>query len=238
MIKSIGLGKRNPGMSHEESCNYHRDRHAPMAKRLLGPRGLTKYVGYYVDQGFTLSGEPLPELPCDRVVFEWLTEELWGQMWEWRKTNPDGIEVAADEGRYGDRNAGVMLLCQEQVFIGPQQDGGVNIVHLARKKTGMTRAEFLEYHREQHAPAVVRTLGRRLKKYIAYYPEQALSMADGVMPAPPYDVVVSVRLDKEIWDGVLASWEHREDAEMAKDELRCVDPEHSYTLVCNENVFI
>jgi len=73
MIKSVGFGKKRVDMSHEESCRYHREVHAPMAKRAIGPHRLKKYIGRYVDKAFSLDGKILPELPWDMVVFEWLT---------------------------------------------------------------------------------------------------------------------------------------------------------------------
>ncbi len=239
MIKSIGFGRKRIGMSHDESCRYHREVHAPMAKRTLGARGLKKYVGYYVDKAFTLSGDALPELPWDRVVLEWLTDELWKEMWTWRKTDPEGMMLAEDEKRYGDGKTGMMLLYKENVIVSSEDDRtGVNVIVLAAKRSDLSREEFVKYHSEKHAPMVARMLGSRLKKYIANYVYEGLSLADGIMPAPPYDVIAITQFDEEGWKGMDAWRKTPDGVKLKEDEERLIDRNLAIVLICQKYAYI
>lgn len=237
MIKSIGFGKKSAAMSHEESCRYHREVHAPMAKRLLGPRGLTRYVGYYVDKAYSFTGKALPELPWDRIVPEWFTEKLWAEMWDWRKTDPAGRELAADEKKFGQ--GGMMLLCDEKEILNSPESGvGVNVIFLASRRKNMSHEEFAAYHLEQYAPLVVHTFGDRLQRYVVSHPYEGLTLAEGSMPVLPYDTIVTARFGHDAWRD-MKSWRlGPEGARLAEAEEAFLDRDKAIALVCQEYVHI
>ena len=95
---------------------YHIEKHAPFGKRAAAHLGMLKYIGRYPDQAFSLEGKVLPELPWDRIVVEWFSDEFWKGMEAWRKS-PEGLEMTKDEERFIDRNSAVALECQVHAYI-------------------------------------------------------------------------------------------------------------------------
>jgi hypothetical protein len=226
-------------MTHEESCRYHREVHAPRGKQVLGGRGLERYIGYYADQAFSMAGVELPELPWDRVVLEWLTEELWKEMWVWRKTDPEGIKLAEDEKVYGDGKTGMMLLYEENVIVDSEGDGsGVNLIFLIMKRSNISHEEFVKYHREVHAPLMTSVFGSRLNRYIANYVNEGLSVTDGLMSNRPYDAIVIARFDKETWKSMDAWRKTSEGMKITEDEDNFMDRKSGIVLVCQEYKYI
>ncbi len=239
MIKTVGLGKKRIGMSHEESVKYHREKHAPFGRRVAGPLGLKKYIGYYPDEAFSLDGKPLPELPWDLIVPEWFTDEFFNNVKVWHTTDPEGIEVAKDEARFCDRKSGYMMTCQENVIVSPGKDSsGVNMVFLTSKKNDMSHEEFVKYHRENHAPMVVNVLGKRMKSYTTYYVDQVYNLEEGLMSVRLYDAVVLTCFDYDFWKGMEAWRNTPEGMNITKDEERFMDRKSAVALACQISVFI
>jgi hypothetical protein len=239
MIKSVGFGKKRIGMSHEECVKYHIEKHAPFGRRVAGPLGLSKYIGYYPDKALSLDGKVLPELPWDLIVPEWYTDEFWKGLEAWRTTNPDGIEATKDEARFCDRKSGIMMLCQENVIVSPGEDStGVHVVFLITKKSDMSHEECVKYHKENHAPMVASALGGRLKSYTAYYVDQAFNLEEGLVPVRLYDAVVLARFDDEFWKGMAVWRKAPEGIKITKDEERFIDRKSAIALVCQVSVFI
>lgn len=238
MIKSVGVGRRRSGMTHEECVQYHREVFSPLGKSVIGHRGLEKYIAYYVDQAFTLEGEQLAESPWDMVVVESYTEEFWQQMGEWRTTNPEGIKISEHMARFLDPLSGMMMLGEENEIIAPAGGNAGVLVWLGTRQKDISHEEFVRYHREVHVPLALGMLGQGLKGYVAYYVNAALSLAEGFMPSPPYDAIVITRFDAESVAG-MGEWRKTpEGRQITKDEEHFMDRKRTIGFVCRENIII
>jgi hypothetical protein len=239
MIKSVGFGRRLKGTTHEECVQYHREIFSPLGKRLIGHRGLEKYVAYYADRAYSLAGVNLPEPPWDMAVVESYTEEFWQQMETWRRTHPDGQQVTEQMTRFLDLSSGLMMLCEENEIIRPRgEGGGVALVWLGVKKEGISHEEFIKYHREVHVPLALSMLGDGMQGYVAYYVNAVLSLAEGFLSSFPYDAMVITRCDEHALAGMEEWRKTPEGRQITEDEERFMDREKTIALVCRENIII
>lgn len=239
MIKIVGFGKKRTGMSHEESVRYHIEKHAPFGRRAAAHLGMLKYIGHYPDKAFSLEGKVLPELPWDRIIVEWFTDEFFNNLNVWRTTDPVGIEVTEDEARFSDRKAVYVMTGQDNVFVSSGEDGsGVNVMFLLPKNQNVNHEECVQYHREKHAPMVVRMLGRRLQSYTAYYVNQVHHLMDLHTSVRRYDLIVLARFEDEFWKGMEAWRKSPEGIEMTKDEERFLDRNSAVALECQVHAYI
>lgn len=239
MIKIVGFGKKRIGLSREECVKYHIENHAPFGRRVAGPLGLKKYMGYYPERALSLDGKVLPELPWDFIVPEWFSDEFFNNISAWRTTDPDGIAITEDEARFCDRENGYMMTCQENVIVSPGNDNrGTNVMFLLTKKSDLSHEECIEYHKEKYAPMTRHMLSPHLKSCTAYYVDQAFHLTKGLTPARPYDIVVLVRFDDEFWKGMAAWQKTPEGIKLAKDEESFIDRSNSAVLECKVSIFI
>ncbi len=239
MIKAVGFARKPIGMSNEESNRYHRDIHAPMGKRLVGNRGLEKYIGYYVNEAFSLDGNILPELPWDRLVLESYTDEFFKGLSSWRKTNLDGIKLSKDMEHYTDIKTAMLVVCQDNLIVRPKEDSsGVNFVFLITKRSDISHEECVEYHRKVHAPMVVNLLGKQLKKYIAYYVDYTFNLEKGAMPDRAYDFIIFACFNNDTWQGMDAWCKTPEGKKITEDEEHFADRKAGVALMCQESIFI
>jgi hypothetical protein len=239
MIKTVGFGQRRVGMSHDDCVNYHIRNHAPFGRRVAGPRGLTKYIGYYPDAAYSLDGKRLPAISWDFIVPEWFTEEFFFNINAWRDNDPEGREITIDEARFCDRTAGFMMTCDEDVVIEPKgAHFGVDVVYLLNRRPGMTHEQCVNYHRTTHLPLALELWGDRLQMYRANYMHQSFNLEQGLMPEPPYDIVVLARFDSSAWMD-LANWMRTaKGVQLAKGEQAFLDRSSSHLLECKVSVYI
>jgi hypothetical protein len=232
------MARKRNGVNHEDLVKYYQDKHACFEKRLMGPRGLEKYSAYYVDKAYSMIGGVLPELPWDLIVIQLYTDEGWKSFERWKKTDPEGIKLMKDLGNYSDLKTGRIFACQDNVIVAPKRGATeVSVIDYVAKRSDISHEECINYHREVHAPKVATMLGSKLKKYTAYYIDDAFSLADGTKVSRPFDLITITQLDEEFLKGV-EKRHNPEDTEMIKDEAHFVDSKSGVMMLCQEEVFI
>jgi hypothetical protein len=238
MIKTVGLGKRRADLSHDECVQYHINHHAPFGKRAAGPRGMTKYVGYYPKAAYDLDGKPLAEVPWDFIVPEWFTEDFFNSINEWRANDPEGIEITLDEARFCDRASGAMMTCVENVIVKPKHGAdSVQVMFGGKRKAGMSPQEAATYHRKYHAPKAAKLFGDALEDYTAYYIHQAYNLEEGLMAEAPFDIVIQACIKRDFWEGM---WGNPDSAAVAlmREEENFMDRESTVAMVCDYRPYI
>ncbi len=117
-VNVVDCAAKRIGMGHEECVKHHREVHVPMVTRMLGSR-LKKYVAYYVDETFSLAEGVTATRPYDVVAITQIAEEFWKGLETRQKSIEDiePIELAKDEEHFIDRKSGILMVCQEAVFI-------------------------------------------------------------------------------------------------------------------------
>ena len=239
MIKTVGLGIRAAGKTREECQLYHIENHAPFGRRVAGPLGMIKYVGYYPSAAFTLGGEELPETPWDFIVPERFTEEFLTNIDAWRANDPDGVEITIDEARFCNRSLGVMMTCDENIIV-PMDTGraGVDLIFGAKRKAGQTREQCHAYHRQTHAPTAAKAFGSALLDYTAYYVTAASNLEQGLMDEPPYDILVQTRIEEARWNDMAAWLKTPEAVRLIEDEKQFIDRDSGVAMLCSYHAYL
>jgi hypothetical protein len=108
----------------------------------------------------------------------------------------------------------------------------VKFVILMKRRPGMTRAEFVDYHRTHHAKTFMAdpTIRRLCRKYAVSHPIR--SDVDG-LPEPPSDGIAEVRFD-DVGDLREPFSSDTYMANVRTDELKFIDLENSQNLVTEE----
>lgn len=108
----------------------------------------------------------------------------------------------------------------------------VKFVILMRRRPGMTRAEFIDYHRTHHAKTFMAdpTIRRLCRKYVVSHPVQS---DDDGLAEPPFDGVAEVWFDN-VGDLEEAFSSDTYMASVRPDELKFIDLENSQNLVTEE----
>ena len=104
-----------------------------------------------------------------------------------------------------------------------------------KRRPGMTRAEFIDYHRSSHAKTFMAdpTIRRLCRKYVQSYPVS--SGIEGI-PESPFDGIAEVWFDSvEDFREAFSSATYM--ANIRTDELKFIDFEHSVNLVTEERHF-
>jgi uncharacterized protein (TIGR02118 family) len=108
----------------------------------------------------------------------------------------------------------------------------VKFVILLKRRPGMTREEFIDYHRNSHARTFMAdpTIRRLCRGYVLSHPVP--SGGEGA-PEPPFDGVAEVWFDNaEDLRTAFSSDTYM--ANVRPDEMRFIDLEHSMDLVTEE----
>lgn len=108
----------------------------------------------------------------------------------------------------------------------------VKFVILMKRRPGMTRAEFIDYHRTSHAKTFMAdpTIRRLCRGYVVSHPVR--SDADG-LPESPFDGMAEVWFDN-VEDLREAFSSDTYMANVRTDELKFIDLENSVDLVTEE----
>ncbi|HEY6421390.1 MAG TPA: EthD domain-containing protein [Candidatus Binataceae bacterium] len=113
----------------------------------------------------------------------------------------------------------------------------VKFVGLMRRKPGMTRAEFVDYWQNVHAPLAmsVHEFGRFVRKYVQNIPLEASESASvpELPGSPGFDGVAEIWFDS-IDDATKAFSEPRYLEVIRADELRFLDLPNCVVLVVRE----
>jgi uncharacterized protein (TIGR02118 family) len=108
----------------------------------------------------------------------------------------------------------------------------VKFVILLKRRPGMTREEFIRYHRTSHAKTFMAdpTIRRLCRRYVQSHP--VAPEAEG-LPEPPFDGIAEVWFDSAA-DLREAFSSDTYLANVRTDELKFIDLEHSVDLVTEE----
>lgn len=195
MIKTVGFGKKRVDMSLYESQRYHIEKHAPFGKEVAVPLGMTRYVGYYPQEAFTLYGKKLATMPWDFVIPEYFTDEFFQNMGDWRENTEGGQAITVDEGEFCDRSNGYMMTCEDNILV-PEQADSIDeyLIVLLNKSSVLTHEQCIDYHKQHHAPLVKKILGNKLIEYVTYYVDQVYGLEEGLLPERNYDMIVALRI--------------------------------------------
>ncbi|SRR5712692_2987595 len=224
MIKSFGLLPKKPGLSDEQFHRHWRDIHAPLALRIPG---LRRYV-----QSHRLP-QPIPGFsasPYEGVAEVWFDDLAAASR---MRESPEYLEGAfRDRSNFIDISGSLQLATRENVVVaGPTFAKDTPVIKglfLAKRKAGMSVAEFQDYWRTRHAPLVPRT--PHLLRYVQCHVLPELYEAD---PPPAYDGVA------ELWWPDLVkfqeSWASPElQVEQFNDTRNFVDGRRSAALLVEE----
>ncbi len=111
----------------------------------------------------------------------------------------------------------------------------VKFVGLMRRKPGMTRAEFVNYWQNVHAPLAmgVKEFGRFVRKYVQNIPIEAAASVPDLPGSPGFDGVAELWFD-DIDDATKAFAEPRYLEVIRADELKFLDLPNCVVLVVRE----
>ena len=108
MIKLIILLKKKAGFTDEEFIRYWKEKHGPMALKLLP--GVRRYVQNH------LVKLPGVEYEADGVAELWFDNlEAYQNFLKWRESD-EARELTEDEERYLDKSKVVRFIAEEHVF--------------------------------------------------------------------------------------------------------------------------
>lgn len=109
----------------------------------------------------------------------------------------------------------------------------VKLVVFMKRRPGMTRGEFVDYHRASHAKTFMAdpTIRRLCRKYVQSHP---LPSAVEGFSESPFDGIAEVWFD-DVEDLREAFSSDTYMANVRTDELRFIDLEHSVDLVTEEH---
>jgi hypothetical protein len=237
MIKTVGLGKKCAEKTREQAQQYHIDNHAPLGKRVAGPLGMLRYVGYYPQSATNIDGKAI-EPPWDFIVPESFTDAFFNNIEHWRLNTPEGQEITLDEARFCDRSAGVMMLCDDFEIVPDSGKDGINIFFGAKRAPHLTPQQYHNEHRTRIAPWAARIYGDVLLDYRAYYIDKAYNLEQGLMDEPPYDAMIQARFDPAAIEN-MATWMTRPDVvELLQEESKFTDSSSTVSMVCRYQPYI
>ena len=107
MIKSLTFLKKKPGLSKEEFLRYWKEKHGPLAARVVP--GLKKYVQCHPVPGF--------ESDIDGVVeLWWDSPEAFQAFLSWRQTDAAQV-LKDDEDQFVDTSRWVRFVAEEHLIV-------------------------------------------------------------------------------------------------------------------------
>jgi uncharacterized protein (TIGR02118 family) len=107
MIKSLTFLKKKPGLSKEEFLRYWKEKHGPLAARVVP--GLKKYVQCHPVPGFESDIDGIVEL-------WWDSPEAFQAFLSWRQTDAAQI-LKDDEEQFVDTSRWVRFVAQEHLIV-------------------------------------------------------------------------------------------------------------------------
>lgn len=237
MIKTVGLGRKCAGKTREQAQQYHINNHAPFGRRVAGPIGMVRYIGYYPQHAFDIAGEPM-EIPWDFIVPEWFTDDFFNNIETWRSQDADGIAITIDEAEFCDRGDGVMMVCDDNIIIPDSGDPGVNLIFGAKRKKGLSVEECHELHRHMIGPRAAEVYGDALLDYTAWYIHKGYNLEEGVMDEAPFDIVIQSRMREEFWGGMEGWLNTPEAGELLELERQFIDHDTCVSMVCSRHQYL
>ena len=110
MIKSIALAHRRKGMTREEYNKYWKDKHAPLAARLIP--GVRRYVqNHFIDvPGIEYEGDGIVEMWYDDI-------DALKRAMEFIHSD-EGKELAIDGAKFAEMKPGGLWIAKEHVILG------------------------------------------------------------------------------------------------------------------------
>lgn len=108
MIKRISLIKRKPGLTHEEFDKYWKEKHGPLAAKVIP--GLRKYIQNHL---VTMPGV---NYDIDGIVETWYDDLAAYQRYQaWRQSAAAKVLID-DEDRFLDRSSPVRYVVEEHIM--------------------------------------------------------------------------------------------------------------------------
>ena len=106
MIKSLTFLKKKPGLSKEEFLRYWKEKHGPLAARVVP--GLRKYVQCHPVPGFESDIDGIVEL-------WWDSPEAFQAFLSWRQTDAAQV-LKDDEEQFVDTSRWVRFVAEEHLI--------------------------------------------------------------------------------------------------------------------------
>jgi uncharacterized protein (TIGR02118 family) len=107
MIKSLTFLKRKPGLSREEFLTYWKEKHGPLAAKVVP--GLKKYVQCHPVPGFQSDIDGIVEL-------WWDSPESFQAFLSWRQSDAAQV-LKADEEQFVDTSRWVRFVAEEHLIL-------------------------------------------------------------------------------------------------------------------------
>ena len=107
MIKSLTFIKKKPGLSKEEFLRYWKEKHGPLAARVVP--GLRKYVQCHPVPGFESDIDGIVEL-------WWDSPEAFQAFLSWRQTDAAQV-LKDDEEQFVDTSRWVRFVAEEHLIV-------------------------------------------------------------------------------------------------------------------------
>ena len=107
MIKSLTFLKKKPGLSKEEFLRYWKEKHGPLAARVVP--GLKKYVQCHPVPGFESDIDGIVEL-------WWDSSEAFQAFLSWRQTDAAQV-LKDDEDQFVDTSRWVRFVAEEHLIV-------------------------------------------------------------------------------------------------------------------------
>jgi uncharacterized protein (TIGR02118 family) len=220
MLKVFSLVPKKPGISDGQFLRHWRDVYAPMVLPIPGVRR------YVQNHRLPQSVPGIPSPPYEGVSETWfdnLEAFSAAQRSEYREAlrrdEPNFIDTTSDR---------IALFTRENVVLaGPEMAKDtpvVKLLGLAKRKPGMSVAEFQDYWRARHAPLVLRT-----PHLLRYVQGHVLPELYELSTPPAYDGVT------ELWWSDLAkfqeAWASPEMREQRNDACHLFDAGSTMMLV-------
>lgn len=243
MIKQTALLKKKTGMNHDAFIRRYEEGHVPLINRVVPFH--CDYRRNFIIPGSLVKLEhiatPPPPPDFDVITQVWYEDQakLDGLMDALAKTDA-GSKVATDEEALFDRSKMVMFATEEHEtpieLLQPRPAGHegpppIKQIALLRAKPGMSRADFIRYYEENHAPLAMRLLRKNNKplfaRYIRNYPVPAggfdMAHVESPPPAVNFDVI------SEFW-----YWSEDDFQELHR---QCAIPEIGAQIAADEEAF-
>ncbi len=102
VVKTMHLGRRKEGMTHEEAVRHHREVHGPLVAKVFGQR-IKKYVAHYVTEAIAqpTMAPTTAGLPFDFVPEVWFDVDTWSHLKELHQS-PEFAELGREEKEFID----------------------------------------------------------------------------------------------------------------------------------------
>lgn len=209
MIKQIALLKAKAGMDHEAFVKRYEEGHVPLIEELVPHHD--EYRRNFIIPGSLVQLDHIEDAPpppdFDVITALWYKDQskLADLSRDLAETDK-GEQIAEDETHLFDRTKMVMFAAEEHVTpkerlqprpAGHQGPPQIKQVALLRRKSGMSREDFIAYYENNHAPLAERILTKNGKcifaEYSRSFPEPTggfdMSHVEHAAPEVDFDVL-------------------------------------------------